>query len=248
MVGRPTVLFLHGFTDDGSVWAPTIRRNRWHERYDVVTPSAIGHGGRPYTGGPLGLDELATDVSEQCPAGPCVVVAHSMGCLVAARFAAREPGRVTGAVLEDPPWGVRAEPDEIADEIGTWIRGLQSTDHDGRLGWLDATHPGWPADERDPWAASKAAVDARLFGVRSRWMGEPWEDDFAALPPDGLVVTGEVALGAILTDAVVEQARALQPSFGFHRLAGAGHDVRRDRPGEYGRLVDEFLRRVTGIG
>jgi pimeloyl-ACP methyl ester carboxylesterase len=234
---------LHGFTDDGSVWAPTIERLGWRDAFEVRTPSAIGHGGRPFTADALRLDDLAGEVIASLDR-PAVLIGHSMGALTAERAAAGHPGLVRAVVLEDPPWGDPPDPDHAEAaraELVAWIAGLQAADQTRRLAWLDEQHPGWPEAERDPWAASKAAVDPALLAVRGRWMGETWESDVAALTCPALLLAGEEALGGAIEERYLQRARTLNPGVQLHRVEGAGHSVRRDRPDRYDELVSAFL-------
>jgi pimeloyl-ACP methyl ester carboxylesterase len=58
-----------------------------------------------------------------------------------------------------------------------------------------------------------------------------------------LLVTGDADRGAIITPDIAEQARQLNPNLEVVHLAGAGHNIRRERSDAFGREVRDFLER-----
>src|SRR6201987_3906228 len=114
--GAPTVLVIHGFLDDASVWDGLIERLGGEVgtvRYDLpgfgTRSDAVGDA-RGAT-----LESLAAEASDVIRRidGPVIVVGQSLGTQVAELVAAQHPDRVRGLVLLPPvPLGGTRLPDE----------------------------------------------------------------------------------------------------------------------------------------
>ncbi|BBZ36516.1 alpha/beta fold hydrolase [Mycolicibacterium confluentis] len=114
--GSPTVLLIHGFLDDASVWddvVDAVSGEVGAVRYDLP-----GFGGRgdsiAAAGGPT-LPALAAEAAQVLAEidGPVIVVGQSFGAQVAELLAARQQDRVRGLVLLTPvPLGGTRLPDE----------------------------------------------------------------------------------------------------------------------------------------
>jgi pimeloyl-ACP methyl ester carboxylesterase len=99
----PTVVFIHGFLDNGAMWKPLIAQLA---PYDVncVAPELRGAGARSRSGGPYTLSQAVDDVLGLLHEtdGELVIVGHSMGAQIAELTATRMPGRVGRLVLVTP--------------------------------------------------------------------------------------------------------------------------------------------------
>ncbi len=101
-----TVVLVHGYGHDGRVW--TFQRRSLRGQARLVVPDQRGHGrsGRAKLGD-AGLDRLGEDLRDVLaavvPAGPIVLVGHSMGGMAVMALAAAHPElfgpRIVGAVL-----------------------------------------------------------------------------------------------------------------------------------------------------
>jgi len=257
---NPPLVAIHGFADSGECMRPFLRRLG---RPDADTPSLLAHGGRRM---PPRLafshDELVRDMLVEVrraahEAGrPVALLGHSLGASTATGVAAAADDLVCALVLEDPPWQVPADdagaPDAAADAAADraadgknghrpWLEGLQSTDHAGRLGWLAANNPGWPADELDPWARSKAMVDLNLFTADQRWLRRSWPAAVRGVRCPTLLLVGDPRRGAACEPGVAETLSAT-PGWTVRRIEGAGHNLRREQPETVAAVVDQALR------
>ncbi|HET7761673.1 MAG TPA: alpha/beta hydrolase [Phycicoccus sp.] len=104
LAGRtPTVVLVHGFALSMESWV-LQRRALIHEGFRVVAYDQRGHGrsGLPdlasCTVAQLGRD-LAAVLRATCPAGPVVLVGHSMGGMTIMSFAGQHPDVVRDRVL-----------------------------------------------------------------------------------------------------------------------------------------------------
>ena len=102
--GPPTLL-LHGFTGSHRYWGGAF--DELGRDGVLVVPDLLGFGGsqRPSTGFSVDdhVDALVSCLAELGISEPCVVGAHSLGCLVAFRLAARHRLLVAGVVAFGPP-------------------------------------------------------------------------------------------------------------------------------------------------
>jgi len=97
------LLFVHGWQGGSAVWEPLIQSLGPHFR--TVTVDLRGFGASNEAPGPYGLDRYAADLSDAIEAldlDPVVVVGHSMGALIAQRFAIDYPVAVEGLILIAP--------------------------------------------------------------------------------------------------------------------------------------------------
>ena len=91
--GAPAMVLLHGVTGDGGTWeefAATMA-DRWH----VIAPDQRGHGRSPHADAysfALFADDLH-GLLDQHDVEQAVLVGHSMGGVVAYRYAERHPNR-----------------------------------------------------------------------------------------------------------------------------------------------------------
>jgi 3-oxoadipate enol-lactonase len=99
----PPVVFLHGLGGTSNVFQ--IQADILAAHNHVIRIDFAG-AGRSALAGPVSIESHTNDVVAVLDAvgvpGPAVVVAHSMGTLVARALAARSPGRVRGLVLLAP--------------------------------------------------------------------------------------------------------------------------------------------------
>lgn len=98
----PAVVLIHGTGADAeSNWGPLIAS--LSGRYTVIAPNLPGAGGTPVSSARLELDELADRVLAAVAAAGVVenwhLVGHSLGAVVAAAVAAREPQQVRSLLL-----------------------------------------------------------------------------------------------------------------------------------------------------
>lgn len=97
--GRPLVL-LHGYTDSWRSWEPLLSALPGFFR--AVAPTHRGHGDSAKPGAGYRFEDFARDlrdVMDELGIERAVVVGHSMGSLVATRFALDNPSRVEALVL-----------------------------------------------------------------------------------------------------------------------------------------------------
>jgi pimeloyl-ACP methyl ester carboxylesterase len=98
----PPLILLHGLGTTSETWGPTIRTLM--DRFTVLAPDLAGHGqssGRPLRGSVEPLAQALDGLCAQQELETAAVVGHSLGGLVAIRFAFNHPDRMRQLVLVD---------------------------------------------------------------------------------------------------------------------------------------------------
>ncbi|MCY1205821.1 2-succinyl-6-hydroxy-2,4-cyclohexadiene-1-carboxylate synthase [compost metagenome] len=114
-----SVVFIHGFLDEGALWLP-VRERLAELGITSVAPDLSGMGARASAPPPFTLSRLAEDVATVIAgiAQPVVLVGHSMGAQIAELVAARLPRQVIAMMLLTPvPLSGLAVPDDIATQM-----------------------------------------------------------------------------------------------------------------------------------
>lgn len=244
---KPAVVLLHGVTDFGLCWAPVARR--LGADYDVVMLDARGHGRSEVPASGYGVQTLAADAIAAIRAlglGRPVVGGHSMGGATANFVAAQMP-ETRAVILEDPAWFPPFAPEDAAAEAGAFaqmVDGWAGKTREDILAMGRAESPHWSEDELGPWADSKLFCSRQITQVDVTG-GVAWQSILAQVRCPALLLTADPERGAILTPEVAAEARAACPQMEVTRIAGAGHNIRRDAFEAYMAAVSDFLARVT---
>ena len=258
---RPGVLFLHGV--GGGAWSWRPQRDAFAATHRLFVWEARGHGAAARVAD-AGLADYYTDAQEALAAaagdarGPVVLVAHSMGGLLAFALATRYAGSVKGLFLVDPVYATGEEAyGHFSPRAGAVARALcapllRSFARDGLLSRLVAR---W--------------VFVRAFENRAR-MEAAWQQQRRQIPfeyprmldesfgrPEGfelrdfareigvptMLLEGSPAAGRVRFPALVGTlAQRLGPNFRHEHIPG-GHYLQLDRPDEVNALLAQFLER-----
>ncbi|MFF0341590.1 alpha/beta fold hydrolase [Kribbella sp. NPDC004875] len=239
------VAFLHGFTDSAQCWEPVIRAM---PGIRAVTIDARGHGESGLPEEPIRYSAQSDDAALVLSSGPhdggVVVVGHSMGAMAAAYLAASRPELVRAVVLEDPPPGAAGNHQDEPWSEPDWLAGLRALDLPDRIARGRANDPGWPDDELEPWAVSKAQVNPHLFDLTFQ-QPVPLTELLTAITCPVLLIHGDTSRGGLISpEYAAECAQAAAGEFRAVQIAGAGHSVRRDNRSQYVAEVNTFLGAV----
>jgi pimeloyl-ACP methyl ester carboxylesterase len=243
---RPVLVACHGWTDSGEVFGPVAQALGRH--WTVIAADAPGHGDTPWTSAPEYAvpDHVAglVAVVDALPQvdrhrAPVVAYGHSMGALTATRLAAARPDVVVHLVLEDP---ARTTPrrSPSVPVMRAWLRGLQATDHAGRVGYLLREHPDWPADERDPWARSKAQADPRPLDGPVDW-GESVPVLLAEVGCPVTILRGEPSRGGLVSRTGAARCAAVCAGGAEVVELDTGHNPRREARAEVMAVLARVL-------
>jgi N-formylmaleamate deformylase len=247
--GKPVIVLFHGITDSGLCWAPLARA--LEGEYDVVMPDARGHG----------LSDDGNDYSPESHAADAaafiaalgldrpVIGGHSMGGLTATLVAARDPDIARAVILEDPAWS-RPETAEMRQArpafAAEWRRKLalqQAQTPDELLAQGRRDNPGWSAAELEAWVEAKQQV--RLAVLNYVDGPRPASQDVVAgITVPGLLITGDLEKGVIITPEWAQEATAAWPGLEVVQIPRTGHSIRREGFDAYVKAVKAFLKKL----
>lgn len=260
---KPQVVLAHGFSDNGLCWSPITEALA--PDYDVIMYDARGHGKSdgPETGFSdlHHADDLAgliTALQLQQP----VLIGHSMGAQTVALTAGKYPQLVRAVALEDPPW--RAEWADEADveryireretqdsppekQPGQWILDLRKVPREALLEKQRTEAPSWPEGEFEPWVNSKHQFNLAVLSIlnqKNAPISQTWKKTVSALQCPALLVIGDADKGAIVTEALADEAVRLNPVLYVARIEGASHNIRREYHEAFVAAVRTFLQEV----
>ncbi|MDX1675659.1 MAG: alpha/beta fold hydrolase [Longimicrobiales bacterium] len=262
---RGTVVFIHGFPFDGSMWEPQL--DALPEGWRGLAPDLRGFGQSPMDDGtgdaPSGkrvgngiahadepvltmaclADDIAALIEEECD-GPAVVCGLSMGGYVALELHRRHPDRLRGLVLADTR--ATADSDEARENR---LRMAQTVRSSGTRPIASAMIPELLAD------STRVARPELVDTVRSMILGTPPETVVAALA--GMASrhdsTGELPGIDVPTLVVVGEHDAITPPDYARKMAdgipdatlavidGAGHLSGLENPGAFDLALREYL-------
>jgi pimeloyl-ACP methyl ester carboxylesterase len=247
------IVFVHGYTGNSRNWALTVPSLR--EEFRTISVDLRGHGlsGRPASEGEYGLEAMASDVYELLEAlgiSECVLVGHSMGGMVSQLLVLEHPEVVRALVLVDTaaevPKGLLYE-----ERLSQRKRLIEIAETEGMEAVFEEqmritpVHPALAANPRyiDIWreqflmTAPQAYIAcANAMSSRRSLLGE-----LGGIGVPTLIICGE------------KDEPFLDPSRQMHEaildselviIAGAGHGPQMETPGEFNRVLMEFLAKV----
>lgn len=244
---KPTLLLLHGITDNGACWTPVIEA--LGGEYDIVAPDARGHGlsdapDRGYSAADHAGDVVA--LIRALGLERLVVMGHSMGGMVATVVAGQHPDLIRAAIFEDPAWfdlSQQPTPEQRRQRAEEWRRDLQAN-HALSPGELlakgRANNPGWADVELKPWVTAKQQVRLQVLEYIEHAPMD-WRALVRALRHPALLITGDVSRGVIISPELAQEAQALNPLLRVAHVPNAGHSIRRDNFDAYIAAVRAFL-------
>jgi len=245
---KPPLILNHGATDDGLCWTPTARA--LEADYDVIMPDARGHGLSDDTDGPANSEQRARDLAGFVRAlglTKPIVGGHSMGGSTTLYFAALYPDVPSRIILEDP--GLRSQTTD-ADRTAWTERMAKMRENMNRMRAMTREQlialcreqsPTWAEEELGPWADAKLRVRPSMGFATPQPTSLTWQQALARVTCPALLVTSDVALGGIVTPEAAAEARAIKPDLRVAHIAGAGHNIRRERFAEFLAAVRSFL-------
>ena len=244
--GKSPIVLAHGGTDNGLCW---IRLAQALElAYDLIMFDARGHGLSEVPESGYRREDHAADLAGLIQAlglARPVLIGHSIGAANVAVAVARDPNLARCAILEDPDW--RHPPASIealaamAEEWRADVIRRQSQTREVIIVEGRAQSPAWADIEWDPWIDAKRQVSQRYFDFLSRGLPTPWQETVGAITCPTLLITGNPALGAIVTAETAQAVVELCPKVQVAHLDRAGHNVRREQFEKYLEAVRQFL-------
>lgn len=231
--GKPSLLLLHGGTDNGMCWYRLA--SELQADFDIVLPDARGHGQSTVTRPVFSLDTMAEDVAalvEGLALTPVTIIGHSMGGQVATLLAARRPELVARVILEEPGYqmsvgsGLRSKALRVAIGLGTrWMATRSLTQLQG---FARKVFRKWDDDDRAGWAGAQYEFSRGTPRPDVTQIMDPsrdWSAIFPRVQAPVLLLSAEK--GFVKESEGRETAAAMQDGKHLH-VVPAGHNLRRD--------------------
>jgi N-formylmaleamate deformylase len=247
----PPIILLHGVSDSGLCWTKVA--DALAEKYEVIMVDAQGHG----LSDRVGTDFSYADHTRQL-AGLIktlklekpVILGHSMGGGTAADLAADYPDLPKAVIAEDPPWSAAAphpanqeESKKMHQDFRNMFTGLQKRRVQDIIMESRKMDPAWTEEERLPWATAKKQFDTHVFDYVVV-NPHPYAETAAKIRCPMLLISAEKGVTNEETARTVEAAWTAKAPFRWVRIAGAGHNVRRENYTAYMKAVEDFLKEV----
>jgi pimeloyl-ACP methyl ester carboxylesterase len=232
--GGTPVVFLHSFAGNAEHWAAQLAHLRTSRR--AIAVDLRGHG---QSAAPADLDysvpALAADLAavlDQLKLGGVVLVGHSLGGSAAAGYAGQHPERVRGLVLVATPG--RMPPDRAE----TLLAGLTGN-------YDQVTQSYWAKLLEGAQPAVRAQLESQMRSVPKDHALSLIQAQFAFDPIPALQKYAGATL-AISTPAgdTPDDIQNLLSLVRHQTIAGTSHWPHMDKPDEFNRLLDDFLRRI----
>jgi N-formylmaleamate deformylase len=126
-----------------------------------------------------------------------------------------------------------------------WLFELRTLPRQERIARGFALNPPWAQEEIIPWADSKAELNIAILGPALAAVNNfRWREIIARIECPILLMTGDPQLGASVTPQAAQEAAHLWKQGEVVHIAGAGHNIRRDRYAELMAAVEAFLNRA----
>jgi pimeloyl-ACP methyl ester carboxylesterase len=246
--GMPIVL-LHGIGSNAQSFVPLMRALA--ADYPTLAWDAPGYGASQ----PLAIEW--PDASDYAAAlnrllahldiSRCILVGHSLGALIAARFALVSPRRVAALFLVSPALG-----------YGTEKGGALPPAVAGRIDELDRLGPEQFAAARAPGLLADASAHPHVLQMVERAMAairRPGYDQAARLLAGGRLLDDAAKLDVPTAALVGSQDRITPPAnarrlfdalrwssqpHAFREISGAGHAICQEEPAEIARAITEI--------
>jgi pimeloyl-ACP methyl ester carboxylesterase len=241
---KPPVVMLHGFTDAGICWLRLA--TDLAPDYDVIALDAAGHGksgGLEHGFRSRAVSDVIAAIDGLGLERPALV-GHSMGGSTASGVAAVASERLRGIVLEDPPWR-DTPPAARGPEVVARMRALKEMSAEERYAQAARDLAHWAESERIPWADSKGQLNLGVYDEAVDFGRPPWREVVAKITCPTLLITADPERGAIVTPETAREASSLWRTGRVVQIAGAGHNIRRDRYEPFRAAVTGFLREVS---
>jgi len=239
--GQPALVFVHGWSCDGSYWSDQLAH--FAKKYRVVAVDLAGHGQSGLERQQWTMAAFAQDVKavvEKLGLERIVLIGHSMGGPVAVETARLMPARVVGVIgidtLQDmgltmPPQQreafVAPMRDNFSEAARNFVRQMFTEDADSNL----VTRVAADMSSAPPEIAVPAFEEVLQHDLRPA------------------LQEVKVPIHCINNDfwpTNTEGNKALAASYELTVMSNSGHFPFLERPEEFNRLLEEVIRGFTG--
>jgi pimeloyl-ACP methyl ester carboxylesterase len=240
----PPLLFVHGLGGHAGAWAD--QAGRFMARHACVRYDRRGHGAsapgdRAVTHAVHSDDAVA--LIETLELAPCVLVASSLGGVIALDVVRRRPELVRGLVVSEPPlFSIDAVAGQaLMTELAPQVR--PAIEERSPRAFIDAFYaavcPGlWSTLDDDGRDAYRANGAIGMIDLQSPPL-EITVDDLAAIEVPALVISGDRSHPSLRR--IAHELAAAMRDARFVELEGSGHVTYAEQPDAFATAVGAFL-------
>lgn len=237
---KPPIVLLHGLIASGSCWTAVARE--LENAYDLIMPDARGHGQSSVPDHGYRYVDHAQDVIgliETLGLVQPILIGHSMGGMVAAVVASREPKLLGGLVLADPSFLSPQVQREVRDsDVAEQHRRCLGMSWDELVAEARTRHSKRGRETIEQLAHARLQTSLAAFEVLT-----PPNPDFRqalqAIEAPSLLVIGGPA--GVVSAELATELQGLNPRLQVARIPEVGHGLHYDRPERFAGLVKAFL-------
>jgi 3-oxoadipate enol-lactonase len=248
-MSRPTLLLIHGFPHDSTLWTPQIEGLR--DVADVIAPDLRGFGSNTDVPEKMRMEDYAAELKallDKEHTGRVVVCGLSMGGYVAMAFMEAWPNKVQGLILSntrataDTPEARQGRMDTAANAINKGVPVIAR----GMVTKLLSSHTQRERPDLVKWLeAMMARQPAEGVAAASRGMAErPDRTEFLSkIKVPTLIITGseDELMPFPTSQAMAERI----PQSELVVIRGAAHLPNLEAPVQFNTLVRVFLRSLV---
>jgi pimeloyl-ACP methyl ester carboxylesterase len=240
--GAP-LLLLHGVSDSAPSMRPLMERLPRGIRAIAVTQR--GHGDSAKPEGPYTTDAMAADaaaVLDQLGVRRAVIFGHSMGSVVAQRFAARHPERTAGLILEGAFPGLKGNT-AVDAFYSQHIAGMQGAMEPALAREFQESTLGRPVPPAflDLVVRETQKLPAHAWrAIFQDMMALDTRPELGAIRAPTLILWGDKDLFASKAEQIDLEARI--PGAVLEIFPGTGHDPHWEEPVRAAALVGRFVQ------
>ena len=242
--GSPTVIFIHGWGNDRSVWKNQL--DYFSSQFDVIGIDLPGFGLSGDGRQAPTIESFGNDINaviQSLKLEKVVLVGFSMGALVAIDAAGRHPDKVIGVILVDQLHDVEATiPADALPGIVDFYMGLIANPTREAL----LTNGFYKNDTDESFAGVVAMLEQ---GARPGWRDSlvdalTWLNDDCTTAV-ARVAAQIIAINSDLKPTKVDVFRKYAPSFEAKIIPNTGHLVMWDAPDEFNEYLEESIGRIV---
>ena len=241
---HPTpVVLVHSFGGSVTHWTDVLEHLRPSRRAIAIDWRGHGHSDVP-ADGHFSIEAIGTDIGtviDHLEIDRVVLVGHSQGALASLAYAAAHPDRVAGLLLVEAPPDPSQLPPEARRQLDEYITGV-ATDR------IDSVSEGYVRQigGSNPQVIDRLIQDLRATprvsvaegGAKSIVAYDPKPDIARYRGPTRAIVTA-------MNDSPISVHR-LREGIPRDVVHGAAHWLQLEKPDEFNRLLDAFLRSIPG--
>jgi pimeloyl-ACP methyl ester carboxylesterase len=241
--GEPTLVFIHGWSEDSNYWRAQVPAFR--QRHTVVTVDLAGHGGTDGSRTEWTIARFGQDVATAMAAVPSqqiILVGHGMGGPVAVEAARKLGKRVLGIIGVETFNSVGA-PVPGKAQVDGLIKPFEA-DFIGSTRELVTEHLFVPGGNRD--LANKVAYDISLSPQRTAIPALRALLEYDFTEPLKEIAVPIVAIDSDLGEPVNEaRIRKVLPKFHAVTIKGVGHFLMMEDPARFNAALEAEIQALS---